>query len=241
MTPVTEAQKKQIIILLTVFLTLIIYIRGIRPMQANIESNTTKLAEVEAKRQEMQILVDNRTIEPEYVKLREEYETKFQLRFASFNINERVEAVAKENDITITSIKIQDFLPIKPNIYENHIAQPKTMEELEQVKQDEKSMAFPLLLSSKVDLTLEIDNLEDELRMYDAFNNIIPVGPGDADGDRYCLLVPTMSLNNLSKSAQSPWGGRTSIAYTVYVFAMETMDLATWDAELEARKQGGTS
>lgn len=183
----------------------------------------------------MQDVVDNRTIEPEYVKLREEYETKFQQRFESFNINEKIEAITKEMDMSIVSIKIKDFAPVTTKVYENYITQPKSMEELEQVRTDEKSPVFPLLLSAQVDLNLAINNLEDELKMYDAFNNIVPVGPGDADPDRYCLLSPQMAIKNL-RQMDARGGVTDKISYTVFVFAMETMDLTEWDAEFEARK-----
>lgn len=235
MTAVTEAQKKQIMILLSAFLTIIIYIAGIRPMQEQIKSNEVRLESIKSERQQMQDIVDDKSIETNYVKLRDEYETKFQMRFKSFNINEKVEAVTKEMGIPIVSMKIKDFEPVSKTVYENYVAQPKTAEELEQVRTDEKSPVFSLLLSAQVDLSLGIDNIEDELKMYDAFNNIVPVGPGDGDPDRYCLLLPQTSIKHLSQGNNRNSTGDT-VSCSIYVFAMETMDLTEWDAEFEARK-----
>jgi len=239
---VTEAQKKQIIILGSFVLTLLIFIMGIVPLQQTIEDNTAHLAEVQMQREEMQMIVEDQTIEAEYIKLREEYEVKFQQRFENFNINEKVEAITKEFETPIDSMRIEEFSPISTTLYENHIAQPKTMEELEQVRIDESSPIFALLLSARADISLDIKDMDQGLELYDAFNNVVPAGPGDADPDRYCLLVPTMNLKGLRTAG--PTAATVDVIradYTVYVFAMETMDLSTWDEEFEARKQGGTS
>lgn len=242
MTTVTEAQKKQIMIGITIMLTLLVFIYGIMPMRAKIDENKVTLANVEVQHQEMQAIVEDRTIETEYVKLREEYQTKFQLRFENFKSNEKIEAITNEFEKPIKSISIKDFIPVTTSIYENNIAQPKTLEELDQVRADEASPVFPLLLYSTVDLTIEVESFEEELMFYDAFNNIVPVGPGEADQDRFCILIPSMNLKNVntpSNNASTAIGG--SLSYNIYVFAMETMDLTEWDAEFEARKQGGVS
>ena len=242
MTTITEAQKKQITILITFLLTLLIFIFGIMPMRQNIESNESRLKTVEKQHQEMQEIVDNKTIETEYVKLREEYETKLQMRFDSFKSNEKVEAITNELQVPIKSMKIDDFKPVTTAIYENFIAQPKTMEELDEVRGDEASSVFPLLLYAQVNIALDVRSLEDELKMYDAFNNIDPVGPGPSDSDRNSMLVPTMTLKYVSPDSTKGIdvsGG--NVSYSIYVFAMEILDLTEWDAEFEARKQGSAS
>jgi hypothetical protein len=241
MTLVTEAQKKQITILLVAFLSILIYITGIRPMDSKIEENEIRLTEVEEQRQQMQLVVDNRNIIPEYEKLRNEYEMKFQQRFENFESNEKIEAIIKEFNMPILGISISDFEPVNKSIYENYIAQPKDQAELNEVKSYENTPVFSLLLCSTVKLTIEIQGLEEELKMYDVFNNIVPIGPGDADEDRYCLLIPKMSLSNLKKTTQNSSTASGPMSYTILVFAMETMDLSSWDAEFEARKQGSAS
>ena len=239
MANVTEAQKKQIMILLAAFITILIYISGIRPMQDKIAENEILLTEVETKRNQMQAIVDNRNIESDYVTLREEYEVKFQQRFENFKSNEKIENITTEMAVPIVSIRIRDFEPASTTIYENYIAQPKNTEELQEVRNDENSPVFPLLLCSQVDLVLEIDSLEEELKMYDAFNNVVPVGPGNQDPDRYCILVPNMGLRMLQTAGMNERIDEgSSVSYTIFVFAMETMDLTTWDEEFEARKQG---
>ena len=242
MTTITEAQKKQITILIAFLLTLLIFISGIMPMRQEIETNEGRLANVKAEHEAMQAVVDDKTIEAEYVKLREEYETKLQMRFDSFKSNEKVEAITNELQIPIKSMKIKEFSPVTTVVYENFIAQPKTMEELDEVRADEASPVFPLLLYAQVDITLDVRTFEDELKMYDAFNNIAPVGPGSSDSDRNSMLVPVMSLmyvNPDSLTRVNEKGG--NVPYSIYVFAMEVLDLTEWDAEFEARQQGGAS
>lgn len=241
MSTVSEAQKKQIMLLLAAFITILIFISGIRPTQAKITVNEALLSESEAKRNEMQIVVENRKIETDYVTLREEYEVKFQQRFENFRSNEKIENITTALSVPIQSIRIKDFEPVKTTIYEKYVAQPKTVEQLQEAQKDENSPVFPLLLCSQVDLMLEIDSLEEELKMYDAFNNIVPVGPGEADPDRYCILIPTMNLRKLPSAGKSISDrGNKNVSYTIFVFAMETMDLTVWDAEFEARKQVGS-
>lgn len=234
MATVTEAQKKQIMILLAAFLTIIIYISGIRPLQDSIRGNQARLDTVKLEQEEMQAVIDNPNIEAEYVKLREEYEVKFQQRFENYKSNEKIEAITRSMNMPIKTINIRDFEPVNTSVYERYIAQPRTAEELETVRQDENTPVFALLLASKVDLVLNINSLKDELMMYDAFNNIPPVGPGESDPDRYTQLVTSMSLKHLGTAEN----GEQSISYSILVFAMETMDLSEWDKEFEERKTG---
>lgn len=230
MATVTEAQKKQIMILLTAFLTILIYISGIIPLQESIAENETRLESVRQERESMQAIVENGKIETDYETLRSEYQVKFQERFENFKSNEKIEAITKEWNQPILSINIRDFEPVSTMIYEKYIAQPKTEEELTAVRADENSSIFPMLLCSQVELSVEVTPQE-MLNLYDAFNNIVPAGPGDGDPDRYCILIPDMNLNGMDS-------GSSRVSYQILVFAMETMDMTTWDEEYAARKQG---
>jgi hypothetical protein len=190
---ITESQKKTLMVLLTIIISILVVTTLIVPTNKEIELKQGELAGVEIRRNEMEIIMNDATLKPTLEQLIAEAEINFEKNYRSFEVNEKIEELIYSMDLRFDAINISDYKPIGAGGY-MEIAQPRTAEEYAEVRADINGSMLDLFLVAQVTINIPDINNEKGLQLINAINNIQPEGPGDIAMGRYCLEVKSLNM-----------------------------------------------
>jgi|GEM_PF-1946463 len=206
---ITESQKKTLMVLLTIIISILVVTTLIVPTNKEIELKKGELAGVEIRRNEMEAIMNDATLKPTLEQLIAEAEVDFEKNYRSFEVNEKIEELIYSMELRFDAINISDYRPIGAGGY-MEIAQPRTAEEYAEVRADINGSMLDLFLVAQVNINIPDINNEKGLQLINAINNIQPEGPGDEEMGRYCLEVKSLNLLVANE------GNFSSIAINVY-------------------------
>lgn len=211
MKEITEKEKKLMMILFSLLLTVCLFTLGIQPMVSEIELKKRTLSEVKNEKQKMQQVIENPNIEIKFEEIKVKTRQTFEKTYQSFDSNEKIEEVLEGTGAEIEAIQIGDYQVISPLDYEKYVVQPKTQEEFEQMTQVVTGDRLKRFLVSGIYLRVKVDDTQ-LLSVIDALNNITPQAPGDTQPERYCLQIPEVIYSRSEKQ---------SIDISVNMYGME--------------------
>ena len=193
-TTVTEGQKRMIMIILTIMLCILMLVSFIKPMNSKIEDNEEVLVEEQKKADEMRSLIQNIGLESEYETLKTESQLVFKRNYQSFKANEKIEEIVAQYGVELNSINIGEYRELDTNAYMMNVVQPRDQETYNQMYAIMQGSKMQLFLVSEIEISAQVTE-EQFLQILDAINNISPEGPGTNDISRFCMQIPTITLD----------------------------------------------
>lgn len=188
---ITESQKKLMMLLFTILLSVLIITMGVQSVYAQTKLSKETLEGVQLRADEMRNVIEDVTVEANYDKLKKESKISFEQNYRTFKANEKIEEIILDLGLQLSSIQISDYRPVDAGTYESSIVQPKNKTEYDKMQADMAGELINLFLVSQITIGAEMNDTQ-YLQVVNAINNIPPDGPGDMSKERYCLQMPSV-------------------------------------------------
>jgi hypothetical protein len=191
----SSATQNLLIILGTICIVILVFavtIPGVKKKQKK-ELEIQKEKKVEYT--EMKEVIEDSTIEGRLATLKKESQLQFEQNYNGYDANAVLEEIiVEEQGFQLESFEYNNFVEIPPAVYTMNVVQPRTTEELNAMNEMVKSEYMSKFLMSRMTISVKGD-VEDQIRLIDAINNIPPIAPGESQKTRYCFEVGNVNMD----------------------------------------------
>lgn len=188
---VTESQKKLIMLLFTIMISTLIITLGVQSIYDKVKVNKDELTTLKDQEDGMRTVIEDATIESNFVKMKKESKITFEQSYKSFKANEKIEEIVNGLGLKLNSINITPYIGVDSVTYEQSIVQPKNTTEYSEMQTEMSGELMNLFQVSQISISLDVND-EQCLQVINAINNIPPEGLGEKNKERYCLQIPSV-------------------------------------------------